>query len=239
MNKILHNAPILGLALIYFHTLLSFTSKSSLFMLGVYAFFFSFTFIGWIYHKLIRRFRSIKDPYVLRKSSWDDVSKDGVSQKSRKWALKLLKQTPSLYPCLQCGICTSECPVSKVTMGKYNPRRSVLAILLLYKDLLLKGDDLVIWGCTVCNTCDEVCPQNIELTDLFSYLKNQSISLGKGPDYIIDQAKRIFNNAKAITFQPAIKRRREELGLPPVSKPNLNEVQTILKNLELTKKLGM
>jgi heterodisulfide reductase subunit C len=239
MNKILHNAPILGLALIYFHTLLSFTSTSSLFMFGVYAFFFSFTFIGWIYHKLIRRFRSIKDPYVLRKSSWDDVSKDGVSQKSRKWALKLLKQIPSLYPCLQCGICTSECPVSKVTMGKYNPRRNVLAILLLYKDLLLKGDDLVIWGCTVCNTCDEVCPQNIELTDLFSYLKNQSISLGKGPDYIIEQAKRIFNNAKAIPFQPAIKRRREELGLPPVSKPNLNEVQTILKNLDLTKKLGM
>jgi heterodisulfide reductase subunit C len=239
INKVLHNAPILGLALIFFHTLLSFTSTSSLFMFGVYSFFFSITAIGWIYHKMIRRFRSIKDPYVHRKSSWDDASKDGVSQKSRKWALKLLKQTPSLYPCLQCGICTSECPVSKVTMGNYNPRRNVLAILLLYKDLLQKGDDLVIWGCTVCNTCDEVCPQNIELTDLFSYLKNQSISLGRGPDYIIDQAKRIYNSAKAIPLQPAIERRREELGLPGVSKPNLNELQTILKNLGLTKKLGI
>ncbi len=237
INKILHNIPIVGLALIFFHALLSFTSSSSLFMLGIYCFFFSITSIGWIYHKLIRRFRSIKDPYALRKSSWDDINKDGISKKSRKWALKLLKQIPSLYPCLQCGICTSECPVSKVTMGNYNPRRNVLAILLLYKDLLLKGDDLVIWGCTVCNTCDEVCPQNIELTDLFTYLKNQSISLGKGPDYIIKQARRIFNNAKAISFQPAIERRRKELGLPPVSKPNLNEVQTILKNLGFTKKL--
>ncbi|NVM19355.1 MAG: 4Fe-4S dicluster domain-containing protein, partial [Candidatus Lokiarchaeota archaeon] len=207
INKILHNIPIVGLALIFFHALLSFTSTSSLFMLGVYSFFFSITFIGWIYHKLIRKFRSIKDPYVLRKSSWDDVSKDGVSQKSRKWALKLLKQTPSLYPCLQCGICSSECPVSKVTMGNYNPRRNVLAILLLYKDLLLKGDDLVIWGCTDCHTCDEVCPQNIELTDLFAFLKNQSINLGRGPDYIAEQAKLIFDNAKAIPSQPAIEHR--------------------------------
>jgi len=237
INKILHNIPVLGLAIILFHTIVSNTSSTSLLMMGIYSFFFIFSLVGWIFHKFIRRFRAIKDPYVYRKSSWDDVSKDGVSEKDRKWALKLLWQNPSLYPCLQCGICTSECPVSKVTTGNYNPRRNVLATLLGYKDLLLKGDGLVIWGCTDCNTCDEVCPHNIELTGLFSSLKNQSIVLGKGPDYYIQQAKRIFNNAKAIPSQPAIERRREELGLPPVSVPNINEVETLLKNLGIDKKL--
>jgi hypothetical protein len=82
-----------------------------------------------------------------------------------------------------------------------------------------------------------VCPQHIELTDLFSSLKNQSIALGKGPEYLIGQAKAVFNYAKAIPSQPAIERRREELGLPKVLEPNINEVQTLLKNLGISKKL--
>ena len=240
INKLIHNLPILGLSLLFFHTIVSFTSASSWFMLGVYCFFFSITLIRWIYHKLIRRLRSINNPYIHRKSSWDDVSKivEG-GQKDRKWALKLLKQTPSLYPCLQCGVCTSECPVSKVTMGNYNPRRNVLAVLLGYKDLLLNRDDLAIWGCTDCHTCDEVCPYDIELTSLFASLKNQSVALGKGPEYIGEQAKVIFDNAKAIPSQPAIERRREELGLPAVSEPDISEVQTLLTNLGFKDKFNL
>jgi len=240
LNKILHNLPIIGLSLLFFHTIVSNTSVTSLFMLGVYSTFFSITLIRWIYHKLIRRLRSINNPYIHRKSSWDDVSKivEG-GQKDRKWALNLLKQTPSLYPCLQCGVCTSECPVSKVTMGKYNPRRNILATLLGYKDLLLNRDDLAIWGCTDCHTCDEVCPHDIELTSLFASLKNQSIALGKGPDYIVEQAKVIFDNAKAIPSQPAIERRREELGLPAVLEPDISEVQTLLTNLGIKDKIEL
>jgi heterodisulfide reductase subunit C len=240
INKLVHNLPIIGLSLLFLHTIISFTSASSLFMLGVYYFFFSITLISWIYHKLIRRLRSINNPYIHRKSSWDEVSKivDG-GQKDRKWALNLLKQTPSLYPCLQCGVCTSECPVSKVTMGSYNPRRNVLAVLLGYKDLLLNRDDLAIWGCTDCHTCDEVCPHDIELTSLFASLKNQSVALGKGPDYIGEQAKVIFDNAKAIPSQPAIERRREELGLPAVSEPDISEVQTLLTNLGFKDKFNL
>jgi heterodisulfide reductase subunit C len=176
---------------------------------------------------------------VHRKSSWDDVSKDGVSEKDRKWSLTLLWHNPSLYPCLQCGTCSSECPVSKVTMGNYNPRRNILAVLFGYKSLLLNGDDLVIWGCTDCHTCDEVCPQDIKITDLFASLKNQSIALGKGPDYVVEQAKRIFDNAKAIPSQPAIERRRQELGLSAVSAPDINEVQTLLINLGFRSKFEL
>ena len=237
VNKVLHNLLMVSMSLIFVHTLISFTSVGSMVMRGVYFFFFGITFIGWFYHKLIRRFRANSDPYLYRKASWDNVSKDGVSEKDRKWSLKLLWQNPSLYPCLQCGVCTTECPVSKVTNGTYNPRRNILATLLGYKDLLLEGDNLLVWGCTDCHTCEEVCPQHIELTDLFSVLKNLSIILGNGPEYVIEQAKAVFNNAKAIPSQPAIERRREDLGLPPVSKPNINEIQTLLKNLGIDEKL--
>ncbi len=238
-NKILHNVMMVGLALIFYHSIISFTSISSLYMLGVYYFFFGITIIGWFYHKVIRRLRSTSDPYAYRKNSWDTVSTEWVSEKNKKWAFRSLKQNPSLYPCLQCGTCTSECPVSIVTEGNYNPRRNILATLFGYRDLLLNGEDLVIWGCTDCHTCEEVCPQGIELTDLFASLKNQSIALGKGPDYIIEQAKTIFDNAKAIPSQPAIERRRQEFGLPAVSEPNISEVQTLLTNLGIKDKFEL
>lgn len=237
VNKLLHNLLIVSMFLIFIHTLVSFTSTDSLIMRGVYFLLFGFTFIGWFYHKVLRRFRANKDPYLYRKASWDEVTSEIVSERDKEWVLNLIKLNPSLYPCLQCGLCTTECPVSKVTNGAYNPRRNILATLLGYKVFLLKGDDLVVWGCTDCHTCEEVCPLHIELTDLFSSLKNQSIALGKGPNYVIEQAKAVYNSAKAIPSQLAIERRRQELGLPPVSKPNLNEVQTLLRNLGLSKKL--
>ncbi|MHA1240298.1 MAG: 4Fe-4S dicluster domain-containing protein [Promethearchaeota archaeon] len=238
-NKILHNIMMVGLVLIFYHSIISFTSASSLYMLGVYYFFFGITFIGWFYHKVIRRFRATSDPYAYRKSLWDDTSLDGVSEKNSKWAFRSLKQNPSLYPCLQCGTCTSKCPVSIVTKGNYNPRRNILATLFGYKDLLLNENDLGIWGCTDCHTCDEVCPQGIELTDLFASLKNQSIVLGKGPDYIIEQAKTIFDNAKAIPSQPAIEHRRQNLGLPAVLEPDISEVQMLLTNLGIKDKFEL
>jgi heterodisulfide reductase subunit C len=144
--------------------------------------------------------------------------------------------------CYQCSRCTDNCPVTAVTTDfytskGYNPRSNILAALLGYKNLILGGDDLSIWGCTVCDTCDEVCPQNIELTEIFTFLKNQSITLGKGPDFIYSQAKAIFESAKAIPTQSAIERRRGQLGLPAVVPPDVNEVQTLLKNIGVDKKL--
>ena len=236
-NKVLHNFLILSVSMVFAHTMISFTSVESVIMKAIYMFFFGITLLSWFYHKIIRRFRANKDPYHFRRASWDGLTLEELSLRNKKWVLSILKQNPSLYPCLQCGECAKECPVSSVTNGAYNPRRNILATLFGYKDLLFEEDDLVVWGCTDCHSCEEVCPQHIELTDLFGYLKNHSISLGKGPAYIIEQARTIFNNAKAIPSQPALERRRQELGLPPLLEPDLNEVQALLKNLGLKEKL--
>jgi heterodisulfide reductase subunit C len=144
--------------------------------------------------------------------------------------------------CYQCSRCADNCPVTRVTQDfysttGYNPRSNILNALLGYKDAIFNADELVIWGCTVCDTCDEVCPQNIELTEIFTLLKNMSIGQGKGPDFIYSQAKAIYDSAKAIPSQPAIERRREQLGLPAVVAPDVDELQTLMKNLGADKKL--
>ena len=144
--------------------------------------------------------------------------------------------------CYQYSRCYDNCPVTAVTIDfytttGYDPRSNILMALLGYKDLIFAQDDLIIWGCTVCDTCDEVCPQNIELTEIFTFLKNKSIALGKGPEFIYSQAKAVFDSAKAIPSQPAIERRRDQLGLPSVVAPDLGEVQTLLRNIGADKKL--
>ncbi len=97
----------------------------------------------------------------------------------------------TLAYCYQCGTCSGACPVAQVTKGRYNPRKLILNSLLGLKDNLLLGaeNNFNIWGCTVCDTCDEMCPQNVELTEIFTLLKNMSVKKGEAPDYYTTQAK--------------------------------------------------
>ena len=140
----------------------------------------------------------------------------------------------SLKYCYQCNRCTEVCPVSKVTEGRYNPRSNILNSLLgLSANILDIEDTFAIWGCTVCDTCDEICPQKIELTEIFSVLKNMSVKKGTAPSYYIGQASTIFDTGKAIPMQTAIERRRDQLGLPLVESPNVEEVQKLLNATKL------
>ena len=178
----------------------------------------------------------------MEKKNWKDVKRMAVDFEFRKQVMDYHIGSDLIKYCYQCSRCADNCPVTAVTTDfytttGYNPRSNILNALLGYKDAIFNADALTIWGCTVCDTCDEVCPQNIELTEIFTLLKNQSVAAGNGPDFIYSQAQAIFDSAKAIPSQPAIERRREQLGLPPVAAPDVSEFQTLLKNMGADKKL--
>ncbi len=141
----------------------------------------------------------------------------------------------TLKYCYQCSRCTDVCPVAKVTDGSYDPRPIIMNSFLGINIFLGEKNNFSIWGCTVCDTCDEVCPQKIELTEIFTVLKNMSIAIGEGPDYYTMQASTIFDTGKAIPSQPAIERRREQLDLPKVEAPSVKEVQKLLIETKLNK----
>jgi heterodisulfide reductase subunit C len=142
--------------------------------------------------------------------------------------------------CYQCAHCTDVCPVAKVSGETYNPRALILDSFLGLKDTIFRGkeDNFNIWGCTMCDTCDEKCPQKIELTEIFTVLKNMSIRLGEGPEHYTGQASAVYDYGKAIPPQPAIERRRTQLGLPAIIPPNLDEVQKILNETKLNEILN-
>ncbi|MHA1732587.1 MAG: 4Fe-4S dicluster domain-containing protein [Promethearchaeota archaeon] len=131
--------------------------------------------------------------------------------------------------CYQCNVCTENCPVYKATGGTYNPRQN---LLLAFEglDYMLFGEDKTfgIWGCTVCDTCDEKCPQKIELTAVFQKLKEMSVAKGEGGAHAVAQIKTIRDFGKAIPLQPAIERRREQMGLPKVPELDVEAVKKII-----------
>ncbi|MBD3194783.1 MAG: 4Fe-4S dicluster domain-containing protein [Candidatus Lokiarchaeota archaeon] len=144
----------------------------------------------------------------------------------------------TLAYCYQCATCSGACPVAQVTQGRYNPRRLILDALLGLKERMFGPEhSFDIWGCTVCDTCDEVCPQKVELTEIFTILKNMSVERGEAPEYYTAQASTILEFGKAIPMQSAIERRRDQLGLPKILAPDAKEVQKILKLTKLPEKL--
>lgn len=66
------------------------------------------------------------------------------------------------YYCLECGVCTASCPVSRYD-PLYSPRLTVeRAILGGDRDILC---DRELWSCLTCGTCNARCPSTVDYTD--------------------------------------------------------------------------
>jgi heterodisulfide reductase subunit C len=148
--------------------------------------------------------------------------------------------TDKIKYCYQCSRCSDVCPVAAHAPGRYEPRKLIMASYLGLAQLAIgQPDNFVVWGCQVCDTCDEVCPNDIPLTEIFALIKNLSVQAGEAPEYYTSQAKMIYENGKAIPMQSAIERRRDKMGIPAVIAPDLNEIQTILNETKLPDKIGL
>ena len=143
----------------------------------------------------------------------------------------------TLSYCYQCGTCSGGCPSAQVTDGVYNPRKIIIESLLGLQDKLIEKKAPDIWLCATCQKCVEQCPQDVELTEIFTLLKNISTTKNLAPKAFYAQGKTIQAEGKAIPLQAAIARRRAQLGIPEVVKPAVAEVQFIMKITGLDKTL--
>lgn len=80
------------------------------------------------------------------------------------------------YYCLDCGICTGSCPVSRTT-PEFSPR------LMVEKALIDEAEnpfeDINIWSCLSCGQCSERCPSNIDYPEFVRLVREEAVRQGK------------------------------------------------------------
>lgn len=81
------------------------------------------------------------------------------------------------YYCLDCGICTGSCPVSKVTPD-FSPRLMVEKVLIEQDENPL--EDINIWSCLSCGQCSQRCPSNIDYPEFVRMVREEAVRQGKG-----------------------------------------------------------
>lgn len=151
----------------------------------------------------------------LRSSKLDRNFPDSVSRKHGGQNLLL---------CYQCGSCTGGCPVGKI-MNSYNPRQIIHMTLMGLKNDVLTSD--LIWLCASCYTCQERCPQEVEIADLMFALRNMAVEEGHVPRAMIDQASMLLDNGRIVPFTSLVERSRQTLGLSKIPNASPDVVKKI------------
>lgn len=86
-----------------------------------------------------------------------------------------IKKSRAFY-CLECGKCTSVCPISHFN-NSYSPRR-MLAEGLFYGSNNLISDNLL-WSCLTCQLCSQRCPVDVRYSEYMRDIRAEAYSQGK------------------------------------------------------------
>ena len=142
---------------------------------------------------------------------------------------EVMKYNASLSYCYQCSTCSGGCPVALLTQGSYNPRKIIEEAILGLEDKLVEKQEPNPWLCSTCQKCVELCPQKVELTEIFTLIKNKCFKADNVPEAFILQGQAVLDNGVAIPYGKAIITRREKLGLPIIKTAPIKEIKTILE----------
>lgn len=127
--------------------------------------------------------------------------------------------------CVQCGSCTSACPVTLIRED-FNPRRMVGSIARFNR---LPDHDP--WLCSTCSLCAERCPQTVNPFSIIMALRTILYENGgEAPASILRMVEQVKETGLAFPLTPESSERRRLLGLPEagLSSEGVNEVRRIL-----------
>ena len=134
--------------------------------------------------------------------------------------------------CIQCGRCTTSCPVARVT-EEHNPRKLMEMIILgLRSDVL---SERLPWYCLSCFTCLDRCPQGGDVGEVMFAIRNLTVREGKIPEGVLVQAKSLFENGRVVTASRMALIQREKYGLNEEPSVDVEAVRQILKKTRFDK----
>ncbi len=134
--------------------------------------------------------------------------------------------------CIQCGRCTSSCPVARI-VEEHNPRKVMEMIILGLRSDLLAGQ--LPWYCLSCFTCLDRCPQGGDVGEVMFAIRNIAAKESNIPDGILVQAKSLFENGRVVAASRMALVQRERHGLGKEPSVDVEAVQKILKKTRFNK----
>jgi len=126
--------------------------------------------------------------------------------------------------CYQCGKCTAGCPLNEeMDIMPNQLLRMLQAEMPGYAEKILSS--LSIWLCLACDTCYSRCPQEVLLSKIMDYLRQESLRQNK----VNPKAKNILSFHKAFLDSVKLNGKLHEVGLTIDYKlRSLNLMQDVL-----------
>lgn len=130
-----------------------------------------------------------------------------------------------LVKCAQCKACVEDCPAAQALEG-FTPTMIIERLLDGRIDELVAGEE--IWFCLECETCHELCPWKIGMSEIMSGLKRMAAAQGRMP-LGLRQAADAFRRTGAVAEVIEVSRKR--LGLPASKATGLEGLRKVLDAL--------
>lgn len=131
--------------------------------------------------------------------------------------------------CVQCGMCSSNCPYSDLWETK--PHQVIALVNLGMRDKALNSES--IWTCATCFMCAERCPQKVEIANVMFALKNIAViekGIPKGHKLFGQQ---VYKTGRGVDITTLRKRERYRMGLPEIPKVDVESVKKLLKETKV------
>ena len=93
-------------------------------------------------------------------------------------AVKELISDTGAFDCVECGKCTTVCPVAK-SDANFAPRTIVLRAMEGIVDNIAKDRD--IWTCITCDQCNAMCPYKVDYTGFIRGMREEAAEFGAAP----------------------------------------------------------
>ena len=131
--------------------------------------------------------------------------------------------------CFTCGTCTVSCPVFAVE-ERYDPRKIIRMILYGMKEEVLTSD--LIWLCSGCYSCYELCPSDVKITSVMTAARNLAVKEGHIPSGIkggVDQLDKYGRLLEVSEFENQVRAQKDIQEL----KENIPDVKKLLERMGL------
>jgi heterodisulfide reductase subunit C len=139
--------------------------------------------------------------------------------------------------CIQCGRCTSACPLA--LQIEWSPRRKLDEERLMGDDNLDNEAGAPVWTCLACYSCHESCEQRVHTAGIIRHIRQRVFEEGGAPEGVRKAAELFARTGMAFPVTGLTRKMRAELGLGDVpttaaDPAAMEEVRTLLAALGYT-----